>query len=556
VSSALHLSFPLWLPFAGGLVALVLPRRVSWVAALLGSLFALGYAIKMVVDFEPGVIQHITDEEWISSLGIHYKLGVDGLNVFLVLLTTVLFSAALVWAARTERDRSRTLWMHMGLAQTAVLGALLAQDLALFVVFFDLMLVPFFFLAGMFGPGDRAERVAATTRLVIYTLVGSLLMLTAAVATGVLSSPNEPISFAFTDLAGNELAEGTQQWIFLLFAAAFLVKMPAFPLHGWLRDGYRAMPLPALAVFSAVLSKVAAYGFLKVALPLFPDAAAHFQTLMLAIATISILYGSAMAFTVTDVRLILAYSSVAQLGFITLGIFSLTGEGAQGALMQMVNHGIVVAPAFFLLAVLAARAGGSEDVRDMGGIAFRAPVLAAMLLIVAFANLAMPGSPNFVGEFLILLGTFESHMAFALVASLGVVMAAVYMLRAFIGAMHNRAGERVDSREIGVRDGAIVGVLVACVLALALYPQLLLRDTDEAAATAVAQAQAIADPDSVPGAGEPGFDEEGVPEETLPEEGFEEEGPPPEFEEEGVPPELEGEELPEEELEFEEVPEP
>ena len=203
-----------------------------------------------------------------------------------------------------------------------------------------------------------------------------------------------------SDLQANVLPEGTQNWIFWLFAIAFLVKMPAFPVHGWMPDGYRNMPLPVLAVFSAVLSKVAAYGFLKIALPLFPVAAADFQLLMLVLALASILYGSAMAFTTTEIRLILGYSSIAQLGFITLGIFALdeAADGAQGALLQVINHGLVVAPLFLIIALLAARAGGSEDIRDMGGIAFRAPVLAVLFLIVALANLAMPGFANFVGE--------------------------------------------------------------------------------------------------------------------------------------------------------------
>src|SRR3954447_24077773 len=192
------------------------------------------------------------------------------------------------------------------------------------------------------------------------------------------------------------------------------------------------MPLPALAAFSGVLSKVAAYGFLRIALPLFPDATVHYQELMLLIALASVLYGSVMAFTTTDARLILGYSSVAQLGFITLGIFALRPEAAQGALLQMVNHGLVVAPLFLIIGALAARAGGSEDIRDMGGMAFRAPVLAALFLVVALATLAMPGSANFVGEFLILLGLFKAKLVIAILAFTGVVLASVYMLRAFI----------------------------------------------------------------------------------------------------------------------------
>ena len=199
----------------------------------------------------------------------------------------------------------------------------------------------------------------ATIKLVIYTLIGSLLMLAAAIAAGVLTSEQHgtPLTFVLSSMHALPLSTGSQEWIFLCFAAAFLVKMPAFPLHGWMPDGYRAMPIEVLMVFSGVLSKVGAYGFLAIALPLFPRAAVHFQTLMLLIALASILYGSVMAFTQTDVRLIAGFSSVAQLGFITLGIFALNPQGAQGALLQMVNHGLVVAPLFFIIALLAARAG-------------------------------------------------------------------------------------------------------------------------------------------------------------------------------------------------------
>jgi NADH-quinone oxidoreductase subunit M len=249
------------------------------------------------------------------------------------------------------------------------------------------------------------------------------------------------------------------------------------------------MPLPVLAVFSGVLSKVAAYGFLRVVLPLYPDASVYFQELMLLVALASILYGSAMAFTTTETRLILGYSSVAQLGFITLGVFALNGQGAQGAILQAVNHGLVVVPAFFIVGLLAARAGGSEDLRSMGGLAFRAPVLATLFLIVTFAVLAMPGSSNFVGEFLILLAVFQTKIVIAIVASAGVVMAAVYALRMFIRAMHNRVAPQAQSREMTVADGVVLVPLVLTILALALYPQLALSKGERAVTGAVSAAQ-------------------------------------------------------------------
>jgi NADH-quinone oxidoreductase subunit M len=488
----LHLSIMLWLPLAIGVLGLLAPPKLAGRLALLGTLLVLAYAIAYVVDFDSAQagLQHVTDETWIGELGISYKLGVDGLNLFLVLLTALLWFSCTLWASFRDWEKPRLFYFHLALAQTSVLGALLAQDLALFVVFFDLMLVPFFFLTGIWG---GAGRVRATMKLVIYTLVGSLLMLTAAIATGVLAAQGDTnLSFAFSDLAQRTLGESSQQWIFLFFAAAFLVKMPAFPLHGWMPDGYRAMPLPVLALFSGVLSKVAAYGFLRVCLPLFPDAVQQYQSLLLLIALASILYGSAMAFTTTETRLILGYSSVAQLGFITLGVFALNAQGAQGALLQAFNHGLVVAPAFFIVALLAARSEGSEDIRDMGGLAMRAPALAALFLIVTFATLAMPGSSNFVGEFYILLGVFQEKLVIALVASAGVMMAAFYALRLYITTMHNRTGPGVESREIELRDGLVLVPLVLAILAIALYPQFALKRSEPTVTSIAPTAHAVA----------------------------------------------------------------
>jgi NADH-quinone oxidoreductase subunit M len=464
---------------------------VPGVVALAGSLVALVLAIGYIVDYSSGgaALQHVTDVVWISELGIHYKLAIDGLNVFLLGLTTLLFAAATLAANLRTWDRPRLFYFHFMLAESAVLGAFLAQDLALFVSFFDLMLIPFYFLIG--GWGREPGRVKATIKLVIYTLVGSLLMLAAAIATGVLAAQQGGghITFVLSALHSLPLSTGSQEWIFLFFAAAFLVKMPAFPLHGWMPDGYRAMPIEVLMVFSGVLSKVGAYGFLAIVLPLFPRAAVHFQTLMLLIALASIVYGSAQAFSQTDARLIAGYSSVAQLGFITLGIFSLNPQGAQGALLQMVNHGLVVAPLLFIVTLLAQRAGGSEDVREMGGIAFRAPVLASIFLVVALATLAIPGSSNFVGEFLILLGVFKAKLVIAIVAFSGVVLASVYALRLFIRAMHNRVGPSVDSREIGLLDGAVLVPVIAVIVFLGLYPQLALHRSEVAVKAAVAPAE-------------------------------------------------------------------
>jgi NADH-quinone oxidoreductase subunit M len=502
------LSILIWLPAACGLLGALIPGGTQtprkWglpgLLALAGTLAALGLAIAYIVQYGPGShgLKDVTDIVWISELGIHYKLGVSGLNVLLVGLTTLLFFAAMLASnlrlTSPPPERPRLFYFQFMLAESAVLGAFLAQDLALFVAFFDLMLIPFYFLIGAWGEGP--DRVKATIKLVIYTLVGSLLMLAAAIATGVLAGEQNGghITFVLSQLQGLPLSKGSQEWIFLFFAAAFLVKMPAFPLHGWMPDGYRAMPIEVLMVFSGVLSKVGAYGFLAIVLPLFPQGAAHFQTLMLIIALCSIIYGSAVAFTQTDARLIAGYSSVAQLGFITLGIFALNPQGAQGALLQMVNHGLVVAPIFFIIALLAQRSGGSQDIREMGGIAFRAPVLATIFLVVALATLAIPGSANFVGEFLILLGVFKAKLAIAVIAFSGVVMASVYALRVFIRAMHNRVGASVKSRDLTRTDALVLVPLLAVIVFLALYPQGALKRSESSASASVAAAHAALTP--------------------------------------------------------------
>ncbi len=501
------LSVLIFLPLLGGVIAALWPGsgerggRTAGYISLLFAVTTLGIAIGLIADFDlvPGIftvfgansevlaanlnLQHVTDVTWISQLGIHYKLGVDGLSLFLITLTTLLWAGATAWSLFREWPKARNYYLMLALGETAALGAFCAQDLALFVLFFDLMLVPFYFLIGIWG-GER--RVEATTKFVIYTLIGSFLMLAGAVATGILATPDGGhVSFALSDLRAHPLSTGSQEWIFLFFAAAFLVKMPAFPFHGWLPDAYRAAPTPVLVVLSGVLSKVGAYGFLRIALPLYPDAAVHFQELLLIVALVSILYGSVMAFSQNSATLVVAYSSIAQLGFITLGIFSLRPEGAQGAVLQMVNHGLVVAPLFFIIALLAARAGGTDDLRKMGGLAFRAPVLAALFLIVALATLAMPGSANFAAEFLILTGVLKAKIVYAIVAGAGVVLAAVYMIRLFQRSMHNPLASGAESRDISTADGLVIVPIVAVILALALYPQFVLHRSESAVKTSI-----------------------------------------------------------------------
>ena len=481
------LSAILWTPLAFGLISLLAPRRFApWVAGT-GTLITLVLAAIVAIGFDSSQgLQYVVDVTWIPGLGINYSLGIDGISVFLVLLTALAWVPAVAFTASRGTDRAGLFYFMLLAGQTATLGAFLAQDLLLFVLFFDLMIVPFYFLFGIWG-SDREGVTAgsATVKMIVFTLIGSLLMLVGAVAVGVIAADGGQLTFNMAELAEKGLPSGSQNWIFWFFAAAFLVKMPAFPLHGWMPDAYRAAPLPALAVFSAVLSKVGAYGFLKVVLPIMPDAVELFQTTMLIIALGSIIYGSVMAFTKIDLRLILGFSSVAQLGFITLGIFALDSTGANGALLQMINHGLVVVPAFLIVALIAERTG-SEDIGPMGGLAKKAPVFAVIFLIVTMGTLAIPGSANFIGEFYILNGVFNTDVAIAIIASSGVALAAFYALRMYQRTMHNPLPEGSDSREISVRDGLMIVPIVLIMIVLAFGPQIILGDTRDSVDATVA----------------------------------------------------------------------
>jgi NADH-quinone oxidoreductase subunit M len=486
----IHLSIVLFIPLAAGVLGAVLPGGLARLTVLAGTVAVLAYAVAMLIGFESdGGLQWVTDDRWIPELGIRYQLGVDGLNLFLVVLTAVAWVPCTLVATFRELDRPKLFFFWLAIGETAVLGAFMAQDLALFIVFFDLMLVPFYFMIGGWGSGDR---VRATTKFVIYTLAGSLLMLAAAVALGVLATPpGGEISFSLAVLQERAVSEGTQQWIVLLFALAFFVKAPLFPLHGWVPETYRSAPITTIALLSAVLSKVGVYGFLRIVLPIMPEGSQHWQELFIILAVFSILYGSILAFSQDNVRLVVAYSSIAQLGFIVLGIFALDEKGAQGAVLQMVNHGIVVVALFLIIGVVAARADGSESLAELGGMAFRAPVLATLFLIVTLATLAMPGSANFVGELLILFGTYEDKLVYGLVASAGVVLAAVYMIRLFQRVMHNRVGRTVRSREIGIVNLSAIAPLVAVIIALGLYPHFVVDRTEKATTASIEGARSV-----------------------------------------------------------------
>lgn len=479
------LTLLIFLPLAGALFAICFPRNHVGTIAAFATLLQVGFIIPVLLKFDVSAsLQQAVDHWWIRELGISYALGLDGLNVFMVGLTVFAWVIATVSASRREVANPRMFYALLALAETGTLGAFLAQDLILFILFFDLLLIPFYLLIGMWGEG-RAR--AATAKFMIYTLAGSLLMFAAAIAMAHLSAvQNElkDVSFAFEDLMQNPVSGGAQNWIFLGFAVALLIKMPLPPFHGWMPDTYRAAPLPVLIPLSAVVAKLGAYGLMRVVLPELPLAAAHFQDLMLVLAVAGIVYGSVMAFSQDDTRLVVGYSSIAQIGFVALGIFAFDDKGAQGAMLQMLNHGVVVVGLFLVVGFLAERAGG-DSLSRMGGLAKSAPLLAALFLVISLATLAMPGSANFVGELYILFGAFDGAFAYGAVATVGVVLAAVYMIRFYQRTMHGRGPGETCSREIDADELGLLLPAVLVLLALAVYPQFVVKRIAPAADTAL-----------------------------------------------------------------------
>lgn len=481
-------------PFAAGLAGVLVPRLAK-ALAVLGTLGALVIALILALEVDPSATGAAVSvrEEWIPSIGVEFHLAVDGLNAALLVMTTFVWLLGTAWSLRDRELATPNYLLMLAIAQSAVLGAFLAQDLILFALCFDLMLLPFVVITAR---GGGKNPLGAALQLLVYTLVGSLLMLVAVVALGILaaSSQGAPVTFDIATLATNGLSTGTQKWIFAALLAAFLIKMPVVPVHRWMPDAYRTMPLPALAIFAAALSKVAAYGFLKVALPILPEAVVDWRLLLVIVALASILYGSLVALTTDEPRLVLGYSSVAQLGFILLGISSLDPAGAQGAIMQSVTHALLVVPAVVLITVVFERAGGTERLGELGGLARRAPVLAACFLLVALCWLALPGTGNFVAEYLVLFGQWQLSPWATIIASAGIALAAVYVLRLMIGMMQNQPGSAVGElddaageRRLDVSGGdrAVLAISIAALAMLSLVPQAALHHSKAAARMAV-----------------------------------------------------------------------
>jgi NADH-quinone oxidoreductase subunit M len=449
------------LPLAAALVVwlLPLPGRAAGTLGLLALLAEAVLWIVVLFDFDfSGEIQHRDRREWFSDLGVSYDVGLYGFSLFLVGLAIVVSLVAVAYAIRAGGDRGRAYHGLLLFLTGAIVGVFAAQDLLLFYVFFEAMLIPLYVLIGVWG---GARRGRATTTFVIYTMAGSLLMLAAIIVFGLGEG-----TFSLLDSGTSD-----NPWVFLGFLVAFAVKAPIFPFHGWLVDAYRESPPEVAAILSGVVSKAAVYGLLWIVIAKFPEPVQDFQWVILLLAATGLVYGSLLAFRAPDIRGVTAYSSMAQMSLITIGLFALNDLGVNGAILQSVAHGLVSA-ALFLLAGMVELRTGTSAFGVLGGMARGRPVLATLLMTTGIIALAVPGSAVFAGEFLILTGIYDVGWGWAAIGAGAVVLAAMYMLRLISAVLHTARGfdVREDAPDIRSYELALLVPLVALLLFLSVWP--------------------------------------------------------------------------------------
>jgi len=424
--------------------------------------------------FQPGLDFELG---WIDALNAKLTLQVDGISLWIVLLTTFLTPLILIGAKSAITQRVREFVIAMLVLETAMLGALLATDLLLFYLFWELMLIPMYLLIGIWGGHDRHY---ATLKFVVYTVVGSLLMLVGMIWLYVKAG-----SFAYADILAVDLTGDEQTWLFLGFALAFVIKVPLFPFHTWLPDAHTEAPTAGSVILAGVLLKMGTYGLLRFALPLFPEAMGLFSPYILVLSTIGIVYGALVAFAQGDVKKLVAYSSVSHLGFVMLGIVALNQQAVEGAILQMVNHGISTGALFLLVGMVYERTH-TRAITDYGGIAAKMPVFATFFVIVTLSSIGLPGTNGFAGEFMILSGAFLEALPIApwdawnglaivcaVVATTGVLLGAIYMLsmvrRVFFGPLTNADNEELA--DLSPREIGVLMPLVVLIFAIGFFPR-------------------------------------------------------------------------------------
>ncbi|HEX9611572.1 MAG TPA: NADH-quinone oxidoreductase subunit M [Gemmatimonadales bacterium] len=478
-----------WPLVAAALVLLVPAARAKHVA-LAASLVEFGLSVPLWWAFSPEAgMQFVADAAWIPAWGVRYTVGVDGISLFMVLLTTFLMPLSVLgsWSYITTRESG--FYALLLVLTTGMLGVFIALDLFFFYVMWEVMLIPMYFIIGVWGGENR---LYAAIKFFIYTMFGSLLMLVAILVLYVhVGRATGTYSFAYLHLLGNLGDLGSLAWwLFGAFFLAFAIKVPMFPFHTWLPDAHVEAPTAGSVILAGILLKMGTYGFLRFALPLFPAVALH-PTVQLAIVTLSlvgIIYGGLVAMVQPDFKKLIAYSSVAHLGFVMLGIWALTLQSVQGALLVMINHGISTGALFFLVGMLYERRH-SRLIEAYGGIARVMPLFAAVLTVVSLSSIGLPGTNGFVGEFLVLVGAFRTYPLATAVATTGVIVAAAYLLWALQRVLFNPLDKPENEKltDLTPRELAVLVPLLACIVWIGVYPKPLLERMEPAARQLIEQ---------------------------------------------------------------------
>lgn len=463
-----------FVPLLGGLFVLMQREdRAAWNSAFIFSLIPLALSFYLFAKFDvhSAEFQFVEQYDWIPKFGISYHLGVDGISLLLVLLTTILISLSLLYSGGGDiEERPREFCFFMLVLETGLLGTLLSIDVFLFYVFWELMLIPMYFLIGIWGHG---RKVYAAIKFVLFTMTGSLLML-AAIIYLVLQARHAfgRLSFDLQLLYQVPLSETQARWLFAAFALAFAIKVPMWPLHTWLPDAHTEAPTAGSVILAGVMLKMGAYGFLRFAIPLFPTVAVEAVPLFLTLAVIGIIYGALVAMVQPDLKRLVAYSSVSHLGFVMLGMFALDPQGVTGSIYQMLNHGVSTGGLFLLVGMLYMRRH-TREISEFGGLWKSVPVYAAIFMVVMLSSVGLPGLNGFVGEFLILLGTFLRNWIAAAFAVSGIVLGALYLLwtyeRVMFGPITKAVNETI--RDLSGREIAVMIPVLALMLFMGLYPK-------------------------------------------------------------------------------------
>jgi NADH-quinone oxidoreductase subunit M len=489
------LSFIVFLPLVGALLVLLVPnrdergapmvRRLGLVVSLV--VFAFTLLLWAKFDARSGDFQFVEQTSWIPAFGIDYHLGVDGISLLLIVLTGFLTPISLLSSWESVEKKTKEFTFFVLALEAAMLGVFVSLDLFLFYVFWDAMLIPMYFLIGIWGY-DR--RIYAAIKFMLYTMAGSVLMLVAILGLAYLhSEANNSYSFDYLKLLTLQIAPSTQYWFFLAFALAFAIKVPLFPFHTWLPDAHVEAPTAGSVILAGVLLKMGTYGLIRFAFPLFPDAAAHFAPLLAVLAIVGIVYGALVAMVQPDMKKLVAYSSVSHLGFVVLGICAWNMNGLQGAVYQMVAHGVSTGGLFLIVGMLSDRRH-TRLIAEYGGLKGVVPQLSAAFLVVTLSSIGLPSLNGFIGEFLVLLGTFRWEPRYAVFAATGVILSAVYMLwmvqRVYYGDVTNEKNRKLP--DLSMREWAVIAPVLAMAIFMGLAPNVFLRPTSAALEKAVQRA--------------------------------------------------------------------